>query len=177
MVSENGRYRGLLMDWGGVLTSDLFASFSAFCELEGLEPDAVAGRMEISTYGGKTDYGKRDLYASESILEAARDAYDRLGGPNPHRLTAPDADGCAVPGEELATDRVEAGTASGGAGGHRSDSARPTPFEAVVNGEVRQGHARRSPAVRGHHDVAFTLARYGDHFSSSAIRPEIYLAG
>ena len=104
MVSENGRYRGLLMDWGGVLTSDVFASFSAFCELEGLEPDAVAGRMEISTYGGKTDYGKRDLYASESILEAARDAYDRLGGPNPHRLTAPDADGCAVPGEQLAAD-------------------------------------------------------------------------
>jgi len=42
MDSENGRYRGLLVDWGGVLTSDVFASFSAFCELEGLEPDAIA---------------------------------------------------------------------------------------------------------------------------------------
>jgi epoxide hydrolase-like predicted phosphatase len=41
MASEDGRYRGLLIDWGGVLTSDLFASFRAFCELEGLEPDAV----------------------------------------------------------------------------------------------------------------------------------------
>ncbi|HET6865522.1 MAG TPA: HAD family phosphatase [Solirubrobacteraceae bacterium] len=41
MASENGHYRGLLIDWGGVLTSDLFASFRAFCELEGLEPDAV----------------------------------------------------------------------------------------------------------------------------------------
>lgn len=41
MASENGRYTGLLVDWGGVLTSDLFESFGAFCELEGLEPDAV----------------------------------------------------------------------------------------------------------------------------------------
>jgi putative hydrolase of the HAD superfamily len=41
MASENGRYTGLLVDWGGVLTTDLFASFRSFCELEGLEPDAV----------------------------------------------------------------------------------------------------------------------------------------
>jgi putative hydrolase of the HAD superfamily len=41
MASENGAYAGLLIDWGGVLTTDLFASFRAFCELEGLEPDAV----------------------------------------------------------------------------------------------------------------------------------------
>ena len=44
MASENGGYRGLLVDWGGVLTSDVFGSFRAFCELEGLEPDAV-GRI------------------------------------------------------------------------------------------------------------------------------------
>ncbi len=44
MATENSRYRGLLVDWGGVLTSDLFASFRSFCELEGLEPDAV-GRI------------------------------------------------------------------------------------------------------------------------------------
>ena len=41
MASEDGRYKGLLVDWGGVLTSDLFSSFGAFCRLEGLEPDAV----------------------------------------------------------------------------------------------------------------------------------------
>jgi epoxide hydrolase-like predicted phosphatase len=41
MASENGRYQGLLIDWGGVLTTDLFASFRSFCELEGLQPDAV----------------------------------------------------------------------------------------------------------------------------------------
>jgi epoxide hydrolase-like predicted phosphatase len=29
---------GLLLDWGGVMTTNLFASFGAFCEAEGLEP-------------------------------------------------------------------------------------------------------------------------------------------
>ena len=40
-----GAYRGLLVDWGGVLTSDVFDTFRAFCELEGLEPDAVGRRF------------------------------------------------------------------------------------------------------------------------------------
>ncbi|GAA3268237.1 MULTISPECIES: HAD family hydrolase [Dactylosporangium] len=33
--------RGLLVDWGGVLTSDVFASFDAFCAREGLPPGTV----------------------------------------------------------------------------------------------------------------------------------------
>jgi putative hydrolase of the HAD superfamily len=33
--------RGLLVDFGGVLTTNVFESFRAFCEAEGLEPDAV----------------------------------------------------------------------------------------------------------------------------------------
>jgi len=32
---------GLLVDFGGVLTTDVFAAFRAFCDAEGLEPDAV----------------------------------------------------------------------------------------------------------------------------------------
>jgi putative hydrolase of the HAD superfamily len=36
------RRAGLLIDWGGVLTSNLFASFNAFCAEEGLAPDAIA---------------------------------------------------------------------------------------------------------------------------------------
>jgi epoxide hydrolase-like predicted phosphatase len=38
MASE---YTGLLIDYGGVLTTDLFDSFRAFCEVEGLEPEAI----------------------------------------------------------------------------------------------------------------------------------------
>jgi putative hydrolase of the HAD superfamily len=35
----------LLVDWGGVLTSDVFESFRRFCELEGLDPDTVRERF------------------------------------------------------------------------------------------------------------------------------------
>ena len=52
MASENGgaaaidgRYRGLLVDWGGVLTSNVFDTFRAFCALEGLEPDEIGRRF------------------------------------------------------------------------------------------------------------------------------------
>ena len=44
-MASNGRYRGLLVDWGGVLTSSLFDSFSAFCQLEGLAPETLAQRF------------------------------------------------------------------------------------------------------------------------------------
>lgn len=33
--------RGLLVDWGGVLTTDVFSSFEAFCRREGLDPMLV----------------------------------------------------------------------------------------------------------------------------------------
>jgi putative hydrolase of the HAD superfamily len=33
---------GLLVDWGGVMTGNLFHSFGAFCEAEGLDPQALA---------------------------------------------------------------------------------------------------------------------------------------
>ncbi len=41
MATEAGRRRGLLVDFGGVLTTNVFESFQAFCAAEGLEPDAV----------------------------------------------------------------------------------------------------------------------------------------
>jgi epoxide hydrolase-like predicted phosphatase len=34
-------HSGLLIDWGGVLTTDLFASFGSFCEAEGLDTQRV----------------------------------------------------------------------------------------------------------------------------------------
>jgi putative hydrolase of the HAD superfamily len=39
------RYIGLLVDWGGVLTTNVFDSFRAFCEGEGLSPDEVGARF------------------------------------------------------------------------------------------------------------------------------------
>jgi putative hydrolase of the HAD superfamily len=37
--------RGLLVDYGGVLTTDVFGSFQQFCEAEGIAPDAVRERF------------------------------------------------------------------------------------------------------------------------------------
>src|SRR5437763_1060436 len=34
-------YAGLLVDWGGVMTTNVFASFRAFCEPEGLSADVI----------------------------------------------------------------------------------------------------------------------------------------
>jgi len=38
-------YRGLLVDWGGVMTTNVFESFRAFCEAEGLSPDTIGERF------------------------------------------------------------------------------------------------------------------------------------
>jgi epoxide hydrolase-like predicted phosphatase len=42
---RKGSYAGLLVDYGGVLTSDLFDSFRAFCEREGIAPDEIRRRF------------------------------------------------------------------------------------------------------------------------------------
>ena len=44
-MTSNGHRRGLLVDFGGVLTTNVFESFQAFCESEGLAPDAVRRRF------------------------------------------------------------------------------------------------------------------------------------
>lgn len=43
--SRDRRYHGLLVDWGGVLTSNVFDSFRSFCELEGIAPDTIGRRF------------------------------------------------------------------------------------------------------------------------------------
>jgi putative hydrolase of the HAD superfamily len=40
-----GDRHGLILDYGGVLTTDPFASFEAFCAVEGLAPDTVRERF------------------------------------------------------------------------------------------------------------------------------------
>ncbi len=44
-MPDGSRYRGLLVDWGGVMTSNMFGTFASFCEGEGLEPDAIMHRF------------------------------------------------------------------------------------------------------------------------------------
>src|SRR2546430_1478637 len=53
MGSENGAtaYSGLLVDYGKILTTNLFNSFQSFCELEEIEPNTINRRFhENRTY-------------------------------------------------------------------------------------------------------------------------------
>ena len=45
---------GLLIDFGGVMTTNVFESFAAFCRAEGLDPDTVKDRF-------RNDRAARDL--------------------------------------------------------------------------------------------------------------------
>jgi putative hydrolase of the HAD superfamily len=86
MDSENGRqeicrrrltaapYCGLLVDWGGVLTSDVFDSFRAFCELERLEPDAVASAF-------RRDVECRDMLIAFETGALAEDEFEARFAP------------------------------------------------------------------------------------------------
>jgi putative hydrolase of the HAD superfamily len=50
----NGVRTGLLIDWGGVLTTNLFASFQAYCVAAEIDPQTLVGRF-------KADSGFREL--------------------------------------------------------------------------------------------------------------------
>jgi putative hydrolase of the HAD superfamily len=75
--------RGLLVDYGGVLTSDVFDSFAAFCAAEGLPRDAVRERF-------RHDSEARDLLAQlETGALASADFEARFAallGVRPKRL-------------------------------------------------------------------------------------------
>ena len=58
--------RGLLVDFGGVLTTNVFASFRSFCEAEGLEPDTV---KEVFRGGGEGLGLLRQLERGELTVE------------------------------------------------------------------------------------------------------------
>jgi epoxide hydrolase-like predicted phosphatase len=46
-VAEERIRTALLVDWGGVLTTNLFASFGAFCTAEGIAPETLAGMLGV----------------------------------------------------------------------------------------------------------------------------------
>ena len=91
-------YPGLLVDWGGVMTTDVFDTFRVFCEREGLSPEAIGERF-------RHDPGSRELLIGletgtlpeeefeprfAAILDVAPEGLiDRLfagGGPDPVML-------------------------------------------------------------------------------------------
>ena len=91
-------YPGLLVDWGGVMTTDVFDTFRVFCKREGLSPEAIGERF-------RHDPGSRELLIGletgtlpeeefeprfAAILDVAPEGLiDRLfagGGPDPVML-------------------------------------------------------------------------------------------
>jgi epoxide hydrolase-like predicted phosphatase len=62
--------RGLIVDWGGVLTTDVFASFRVFCVAEGLAPDTVRDLF-------REDPRARDLLAGLETGELDGNAFER----------------------------------------------------------------------------------------------------
>jgi putative hydrolase of the HAD superfamily len=78
-----GDRHGLILDYGGVLTASPFASFEAFCAVEGLAPDAV-----------------RSLFRDDP---AARDLLARL---ETGQLTAADFEPAVAAMLEVSSDRL-----------------------------------------------------------------------
>jgi epoxide hydrolase-like predicted phosphatase len=65
--------RGLIVDYGGVMTTDVFASFRAFCEVEGLAPETVRDR-----FAG--DPGARELLERLETGQAAEPEFEAAFG-------------------------------------------------------------------------------------------------
>lgn len=63
-------YRGLLVDWGGVMTTNVFDSFRAFCADEGLSPEAVGERF-------RSDPGSRELLVGLETGALPEDEFER----------------------------------------------------------------------------------------------------
>jgi putative hydrolase of the HAD superfamily len=76
--------KGLLLDWGGVMTSNLFASFAAFCEQEGLDPQALAAAFRRNTAARELLIGFEEGKVAEDHFEAGLG--DLLGLASPKGL-------------------------------------------------------------------------------------------
>jgi integrase len=131
--------------------------------------------MTISTYGGKTKHARRDLWASEAILEASQAAYERAHANNPHRLLRPTRTGQPYRSNNWIRQAWLPALRATGLEGSRltPHGLRHSRLSIMAaTGRITLGDLS---AFAGHASVAFTLTRYGDHFSSAGIRPELYL--
>jgi epoxide hydrolase-like predicted phosphatase len=68
-TSERGTHSALLIDWGGVLTTNLFASFHAYCLSAGIPPESLMGRF-------RTDPAARELLIALEKGQLEEDAFE-----------------------------------------------------------------------------------------------------
>jgi len=79
-----GAYAAVLFDFGGVLTTPVWDSFSAFCRSEGLDPDSIKNLFRSDPEALKELRGLETGEVSESEFEATFGR--RLGLKNPEGL-------------------------------------------------------------------------------------------
>ena len=76
-------HRGLLVDWGGVLTTNVFESFQAFCVEEGLKPetvrDAFMGDPEARTLLHEFESGRLENAEFERTFGALLGVQEPVG--------------------------------------------------------------------------------------------------
>jgi putative hydrolase of the HAD superfamily len=83
--SEIPRHTGMLLDWGGVMTTNLFHAFGAFCATEGVAPDLLreAFRHDVETRDALIAFEEGrmndDLFASH-LAKALGLRHDRAEG-------------------------------------------------------------------------------------------------
>jgi epoxide hydrolase-like predicted phosphatase len=132
------RRTGLLVDWGGVLTSDVFSSFATFCRDEGLAPQTARELFRHSPDGGRLLHeletgatSERDFEVAFAALlglapERAGGLVDRMFG----GMRADDAMLGAVRAAKAAG--IRTGLISNSWGHERYDPAILALFDAVV---------------------------------------------
>ena len=134
--------KGLLVDFGGVLTTNVFDSFKAFCEKEGLDPDAVKRLFREDPRAlAELRRLERGELTEEELLRAVRADARRVGhrgagGPAVRRDGSGRADDRGV--KTAKRSGVKTGLISNSWGRGRYDrDAFPEMFDGVViSGEV-----------------------------------------
>jgi epoxide hydrolase-like predicted phosphatase len=144
------RYRGLLVDFGGVLTTSVIEAFRVFCGSEGLDPDAVFRRLAESPQARRLvvelECGRLDEAAFEpafaGILGVAPERLiDRLySGSRPVPALAD-----AVLAARLAGIRTGLLSNSWGEGRYQRDRFGELFDAVVISGEV--GLRKPDPAI------------------------------
>lgn len=76
---------GLLVDWGGVMTTDVFATFGAFCDAEGLSPETIREQFRSNPASRDLLIGLEDGSLPEADFEVR---FAQLLGVAPENLIA-----------------------------------------------------------------------------------------
>lgn len=118
--------RGLIVDWGGVLTSGVFDAFDAFCAAEGLPPGRIAAAFRSEPAATELLVGFECGRIPPDVFEAELAAYHGVAAENLlDRLFA----GGAANLDIAMHDAVERFRAAGGRTGLLSNSWGPDRYD------------------------------------------------